>query len=67
MLVVSALRRTEHISHQTLDQALDLIHKISPKKTYLTHLSHQMGLHNEVEQELEASVSIAYDGLVVYI
>ncbi len=65
MLVVSALRRTEHISHQTLDQALDLIHKINPKKTYLTHLSHQMGLHNEVGQELEASISIAYDGLVV--
>lgn len=67
MLVVSALRRTEHISHQTLDQALDLIHKINPKKTYLTHLSHQMGLHNDVEQELEASISVAFDGLVLNI
>lgn len=67
LLVVSALRKTEHISHQTLDQALDLIHIINPKKTYLTHLSHQMGLHNEVEQELQASISIAYDGLVVHV
>ena len=65
VLVVSALRKSEHISHQTLDQAIDLIRKIKPEKAYLTHLSHQMGLHDEVERELEKGVSIAYDGLTV--
>lgn len=65
VLVVSALRKTEHISHQTLDEAIDLIHKIEPKKAYLTHLSHQMGLHDEVERELEEGVSVAYDGQVL--
>lgn len=67
VLVVSALRRKNHISHLTLQQAVDLIHTIQPKKAYLTHLSHQMGLHDEVEQELEADVHVAYDGLTIRI
>ncbi len=67
VLVVSALRKSEHISHQTLDEAIDLIRKIKPKKAYLTHLSHQMGLHDEVERELEKGVSIAFDGLTVMV
>lgn len=65
VLVVSALRKDVHVSHQNLDQAIELIHKINPKKAYLTHLSHQMGLHSEVTQELEQRISIAYDGLEV--
>lgn len=65
ILVVSALRKSKHVSHQNLDQAIDLIHKINPEMTYLTHLSHQMGLHNVIEQELEKSISIAYDGLEI--
>ena len=65
VLVVSALRKKEHISHQNYDQAIELIHKIKPKHTYLTHLSHQMGLHDIVEQELENDISIAYDGLKI--
>ena len=67
VLIVSALRKRDHISHLNLDQAIELIHKINPQKTYLTHLSHQMGLHNEVEQELEDTISIAYDGMVLNI
>lgn len=67
LLVMSALRKTEHISHQTLDQAIELIHKIKPKKTYITHLSHEMGLHDVVENELEDNVSIAFDGLEISI
>lgn len=65
ILVVSALRKSKHVSHQNLDQAIDLTHKINPEMTYLTHLSHQMGLHNVIEQELEKSISIAYDGLEI--
>lgn len=67
LLVISALRKTEHISHQTLNQAVTIINKIKPKKSYLTHLSHDMGLHDVVEEELEGSISIAYDGLEVTI
>lgn len=67
VLVVSALRRSEHISHQNLDQALKLIHAINPKEAYLTHLSHEMGLHDEVQKELEERVNIAFDGLKIFI
>ena len=63
VLVVSALRKTEHISHQTRDEALALIKQIKPKKAYLIHLGHQMGLHNEVERELPDGVFVGYDGL----
>ena len=65
VLVVSALRKTEHISHQTLEQAIDLIDRIAPERAYLTHLSHQMGLHDVVEKELKDGIKIAYDGLVL--
>ena len=67
VLVVSSLRINEHISHQNLEQAIELIHKIKPKKAFLTHLSHQMGLHDIVEQELEESISIAYDNMTLTI
>lgn len=65
VLVVSALRKSEHISHQNIDQAIELIHKINPAKAYLTHLSHQMGLHKVVTMELEEGINIAYDGLEI--
>ena len=67
VLVVSALRKTDHISHQNLEQAINLIHKIKPKKAYLTHLSHEMGLHSVENKQLEEGISIAYDGLEVTI
>ncbi len=64
-LVVSALRKTAHISHQTLDQALEMIGRIKPKKAYLTHMSHEIGLHAKVEEELPPNVLPAYDGLEI--
>ena len=67
LLVVSALRKSEHLSHQNLDQAIELVHKIKPKSAYFTHLSHQMGLHEDVEKELEKGINIAYDGLELVI
>ena len=63
-LVVSALRKTEHISHQTLEEALALSDKLAPRQTYLSHISHELGLHEEVEKELPKCI-LAYDGLVV--
>lgn len=63
VLIVNALRKEEHISHFNLAQALDLIAELQPKKAYLTHVSHLMGLHNEVNLELPENVALAYDGL----
>lgn len=65
VLVINALRKTPHISHFTLAEALEFIDKIKPEKAYITHLSHMMGLHAEVQAELPAHVFIAYDGLTV--
>ncbi len=65
VLVINALRKEEHISHFNLNEALDIIKKINPKKAYLTHLSHLMGKHDEVKKLLPSNVDIAYDGLRV--
>ncbi len=63
ILILSALRREKHISHFTLAEALELIEEIKPEKAYLTHISHQLGLHEEVSEELPDNVFLAYDGL----
>ncbi|TAE26823.1 MAG: MBL fold metallo-hydrolase [Cytophagales bacterium] len=65
ILVLDALRREPHLSHFTLQQALDLVERIGPERTYLTHISHQMGLHREVELELPPNVRLGYDGLQI--
>lgn len=65
VLVLNALRREEHISHFTLQQAIDLIADLKPKMAYLTHLSHQMGKHEDVNNELPANIRVAHDGLVL--
>jgi len=65
ILVLNALRREQHISHFTLQQAIDLIKELKPERAYLTHISHQMGKHEDVSQELPEGVHLAYDGLQV--
>lgn len=65
ILVINALRRESHISHFTLDEALHVRYLVQPKRTYLTHLSHQMGRHKTVSTELPEGVWLAYDSLVV--
>jgi phosphoribosyl 1,2-cyclic phosphate phosphodiesterase len=62
-MVVNALRKEKHISHFSLREAIDFIRVISPKKAFITHISHQMGLHNEVLKELPPEIILAYDGL----
>lgn len=64
-LVITALRKEEHISHMNLDEALDVVNRVSPKTTYLTHLSHKFGLHEVEEKLLPDHVKIAYDGLEI--
>lgn len=63
VLVLNALRKTEHISHFTLQQATELAQQIGAKQTYFTHMSHQIGLHDEVCAELPNGIDLAYDGL----
>ena len=65
VIVLNALRREEHISHFTLAQAVAVLEDVQPKRAYLTHISHQLGLHQEVEAELPAWIRLAYDGLKV--
>jgi phosphoribosyl 1,2-cyclic phosphate phosphodiesterase len=62
-LVVNALRKEKHISHFSLREAVDFIREISPKKAFITHISHQMGLHKDVSKELPSEIILAYDGL----
>lgn len=65
ILVINALRKKEHISHFTLSEALQLINELSPRKAYITHISHQMGLHSKVQNQLPENVHLAYDGLLL--
>jgi phosphoribosyl 1,2-cyclic phosphate phosphodiesterase len=62
-LVINALRKEKHISHFSLREAIDFIREISPRKAFLTHISHQMGLHKEVTEELPPGIMLGYDGL----
>lgn len=66
-LVVNALRIEPHISHQTLEEALRFAEKIGAPNTYLIHMSHQIGKHEEVEKLLPPNVHLAYDGLTITI
>lgn len=63
VIVLSALRREKHVSHYTLEEAVRVLEFLRPEKAYLTHLSHLMGFHDEVEKELPDFISLAYDGL----
>lgn len=63
VIVINALRKEFHISHFTLEEAVELLVKLKPKKAYLTHISHYMGKHDEVQKELPDFIEIAYDGL----
>lgn len=66
VLVMNSLRIKEHISHQTLKEALLQVERISPKKTYLTHISHHLGLYDQVSRGLPENVFLAYDNLIIH-
>jgi phosphoribosyl 1,2-cyclic phosphate phosphodiesterase len=65
ILVINALRKAKHFSHYSLPEALEVIGQIQPKQSYITHISHEMGLHSEVEKELPDGVHQAYDNLQI--
>jgi phosphoribosyl 1,2-cyclic phosphate phosphodiesterase len=65
VLVLNALRFEPHPSHLNVDEALSIIDKIKPKQTFFTHISHNMGFHQEVCNKLPSNVNLAYDGLEI--
>ena len=65
MLVVNALRFEPHDSHFSVDEAMQLVERVAPKRTYLTHMSHDIGLHCVANLRLNEGVEFAYDGLKI--
>ena len=65
VLVVNALREEPHDTHFNLQEALDFITLVQPEKAYLTHISHIMGFHEDVQKKLPANVFLAYDNLEI--
>ena len=65
-LIINCLRKTEpHIAHYILPQILELVEKLKPETTYLTHISNKFGFHKEIENELPEHIRPAYDGLEI--
>lgn len=65
--VLNALRHQEHPSHYTLSQAIEVATAIGAENTYFTHISHQLGLHAEIEKGLPEKMHLAYDGLTLHL
>ncbi len=63
ILILNALRKEKHISHFSLQEAINLSNELGAEQTYFTHLSHQMGLHEVINEELPVGKHLAYDGL----
>lgn len=65
VFVLNALRHEEHISHYTLNEAIEIAELVDAETTYFTHISHQLGLHDTVESSLPKGMHLAYDGLTI--
>lgn len=63
ILVVNALRKEKHISHYTLNEAIALVQELNIPHAYFTHISHQLGRHQDIEKQLPQGMHLAYDGL----
>jgi phosphoribosyl 1,2-cyclic phosphate phosphodiesterase len=67
ILVLNALQKQNHISHFTLDEAVDFAREIGAETTYFTHISHRLGKHADIEAELPPGIKLAYDELQIEI
>lgn len=67
VIILDALQREDHISHFTLSQAVEVLQELQPEQAYLTHISHKLGKHAEVEAELPDNIRLAYDGLKIHL
>jgi phosphoribosyl 1,2-cyclic phosphate phosphodiesterase len=65
-IVLNALRKEKHISHYTLDEAIAEVQDLKIPKGYLTHISHQLGRHEEVSAELPSGIELAWDGMQLF-
>lgn len=63
ILVVNALRKEAHISHYNLDEAIALVKELEIPEAYFTHISHQLGRHQDIEKDLPKGMHLGYDGL----
>src|SRR5438874_8447517 len=66
IIVINALRHNKHISHYTLDEAIELIRELQIPHAYLTHISHQLGKYADVNSTLPKGIELAYDGLQLF-
>lgn len=64
-LVINALRPEPHYSHLSIQQAIDIVDDVKPERAYFIHMSHQFGLHDVVQAQLPAHITVAYDGLKI--
>ena len=64
-LVLNALRKEKHPSHFTLDEAIGMVEKIKPKMAVFTHISHQLGLHQDIQKILPTNILLGFDGMVL--
>lgn len=67
VLVINALRKAKHFSHFSLPEALEVIARVQPRQAFITHISHEMGRHADVQKELPESVQLACDNLTIEI
>lgn len=65
VLVIDALRKAKHLSHNNLNEALSLIEVIHPESAWLIHMSHEMGLHAQTDATLPDGVALSWDGLTL--
>jgi len=65
IMVLNALRKEKHLSHFTLDEAIDIVDKLKVPKAYFTHISHQLGKDADINAELPEGIQLAHDGLVI--
>jgi len=65
VLVLNALRKEKHISHFNLQEAVELVKELGVPKAYFTHISHQLGLHQDINSELPEGIELAFDGLTI--
>ena len=66
IIVLNALRNEHHISHFTLNEAIELVYELKIPKAYFTHISHQLGKHDNIEEDLPEGIHLGYDGLILH-
>ena len=67
VIVLNALRNSKHVSHFSISEAVELLQELKPEAAYLTHLSHFVGLHEDVNSRLPDNIRLAYDGLTLIV